>query len=129
VVVEIGDVFLPSDSRINEHPRVIISHPESDPNEVVLVNFTGDDEFYKDDSCIIQPSEHSWLTKPTCISYRDAKLAKESDLDHLIKNGRIRQLEPASNDLIKKILEGAEKTEFLPGKCKRVLERQGLIGS
>lgn len=127
--MEIGDVFLPADLRINDHPRVVISHPQTDPEAVVLVNFTGFDDLYKDDSCILEVGDYAWLTKRTCISYRDAKLAKETDLDALVRRELLRVMPPVSDAVLAKILEGAERTEELPGKCRRVLERQGLIGS
>jgi hypothetical protein len=31
--------------------------------------------------------------------------------------------------VLAKVLEGAERTDELPGKCRRILERQGLIAS
>lgn len=127
--MEIGDVFKLTDRKVNEHVFVVISHPQSNYHEVVLVNFTSYDESRKDSSCVLGPGDHSWIRKTTCISYRDARVASESQLDSLVTTGQLVPLDPASDSLLGKILSGAERTDELPGKCRRVLEQQGLISA
>ena len=65
--MDIGDVYLVTDSRIDNHARVVISYPSLNPNQVVWVNFTGSEGEYRDHSCILEIGEHPWMTKRTCI--------------------------------------------------------------
>ena len=125
--MEIGDVFLPSDPRIDSHPRVVISDPEIAP--VVLVNFTGAEGEYRDHSCLLEVGEYPWLTKQTCISYKDATFVSPAQLELLESSGMFRKLAPVSDAVLKKILEGAELTDELPIKFIRALASQGLISS
>jgi len=125
--MEIGDVYLVTDNRIDNHARVVISNPDSNPNQVVWVNFTGAEGEFRDHSCILEIGDHPWITKQTCISYKDARLVKQSDVDRWVQAGTIKKLVPVSDSVITKILEGAEATEELPGKCQRVLFDQDLI--
>jgi len=62
------------------------------------------------------------------ISYRDAKCVPEADLDAAIAASLIHVLEPASDELLDKILEGAAATDEIPGKAYRLLQQQGLVG-
>jgi len=45
----------------------------------------------------------------------------------LVATGKIRKLEVVSDAVLRKIDNGAEVTEELPGKCQRVLFDQNLI--
>ncbi|MDZ4852861.1 MAG: hypothetical protein SGI77_26540 [Pirellulaceae bacterium] len=106
--MEIGDVYLPTDPRIDKHPRVVISDPDANPEAVVLVNFTGAEDEYRDHSCILEIGEHPWLRKRTCISYKDASLIEQDSFDKLLANKKMTKLQPVSNEVLTKILEGAE---------------------
>ena len=125
--MEIGDVYLPSNKAIDDHPRIVISDPELNTDKVVLVNFTGFDGEYRDHSCVLEIGEHSWLKKRTCISYKDASVVKRADVDKLIKSGGLKLLDPVSDEVLRKILAGAEATDDLPNKCRRILSDQSLI--
>jgi len=131
--VEIGDFFLLSDRSIDEHPYVIISMPDLDPDQVVIVSFTSYNEPYheivKDGSCILRSDDHPWIHHKTCVSYRDGKIVKKSELERLESAGHITFREPVSNGILQRILQGAEQTDELPGKCRKVLEDQDLIES
>ena len=127
--MDIGDVIRSAKVDVNDHTFIIISDPGADPDEVVIVNFTSYDAFYKDPSCQLGKDDHPWLKHDTCISYRDAKVVTDAELEEAKKLNLLIVLDPASDELLGKILAGAELTEELPGKCRRVLERQGLIAT
>ena len=124
--MDIGDAFLLADARIEEHLWIVISLPGSDPETVVIVSLTtlGD---WKDQSCVLRPADHPWIKHETCVSYRDAKCVPESKLDELLKSNQLKPLAAASDELIGKILEGAERTDELPLRCVDVLAKQNLI--
>jgi len=125
--MDIGDVYLVTDRRIDDHAKVVISDPSLNPNQVVWVNFTGAEGEYRDHSCILEIGDHPWIMKRTCISYKDAMFVKEADIDSLVAKGKIRKLDEVSDAVLRKIHEGAEITDELPGKYQRVLVEQNLI--
>ena len=125
--MDIGDVYLPSNRAIDGHPRIVISDPELNADQVVLVNFTGFEGEYRDHSCVLEVGEYNWLKKKTCISYKDASVVKQTDVDKLLKNGALKLLAPVSNEVLGKILSGAEVSDDLPNKCRRILSDQSLI--
>jgi len=131
--VEIGGFFLLSDRDINEHPYVIISRPDLDPDRVVIVSLTSYNEPYheivKDASCLLQSGDHPWIHHQTCVSYRDGTIVKRSQLEEFESEGHITFQEPVSDEILQRILQGAEQTDELPGKCRKVLEDQDLIES
>lgn len=125
--MEIGDVYLPRDRNIDIHPRIVISDPELNPDQVVLVNFTGADGEYRDHSCLLEIGEHPWLKKRTCISYKDASVVKQVAVDKLLENSSLTLLAPVSDEVLEKILRGADASDYLPNKCRRILSDQSLI--
>jgi len=125
--MEIGDVYLPTNRVIDDHPRIVISDPDLNPVQVVLVNFTGFEGEFRDHSCIIEVGEHPWLTKKTCISYKDASVVAQVDVDKLIESGRLKLLTPVSDEVLARILSGAEISDELPNRCRRILSHQSLI--
>lgn len=126
--VEIGDALLLEDKSIDPHLWIVISDPAIDPDQVVIVNLTSHDDPSKDTSCVLQAGDHPWVTDATCVRYKDARIVPEAQLDELIKNKRLRPQEPVSDEMLTKIFRGAELTELLPLKCRKILQSQGLIG-
>ena len=106
---------------------VIISRPEDDPEHVVIVNLTSHGGQENDCSCVLQPGDHSWVRHKTIVRYRDARIAKDAELDKLVASGALKQHDHAPDALLTKILQGAERTLHLPMKCRHILESQGLI--
>lgn len=125
--MEIGDTFLLDDRSIDPHLWVVISDPAADRERVVIVNLTSHDDLSKDSSCLLQVGDHPWVSHETCVRYKDARIVAELQLDALVKRKRLEPREPVSDELLTKILEGAERTEFLPLKCREILRLQGLI--
>jgi hypothetical protein len=125
--MQIGDTFLLHDPRIEGgHLWIVISHPQVDPEHVVIVNLTTQTET-GDYSCLLGPEDHVWIKHLSLVSYRDSKCVAESNLDGLVQSGALVPQSPASDALLKKLLIGAEITGRLPIGCERVLVRQGLI--
>ena len=125
--MEIGDTLLLQDKSIDEHLWVVISQAHVDPDHVVIVNLTSHDDQEKDSSCVLDVEDHPWIKHKTSVRYRDARIAKDAELDLLVKTGALKTLAPASDALIGRILDGAQSTVHLPMKCRAILEAQGLI--
>ena len=125
--MEIGDAFVLRNPKIERgHLWIVISKPQDDPLNIVIVNLTSEAEC-KDFSCTLGTEDHPWIKYSTLVSYRDAKCVPVSTLDALITSGDLISKESATNDLIGKLLRGAEVTGRLPIKCQKVLIAQDLI--
>ena len=129
--MNIGDAFLLTTKGINDHPQVVISDPGQNSEELVVVSLTSyntiSNESRKDGSCILQPGDHPWIKHTTCVSYRDGRIVSEGRLDAMLAARQIELLEPVTDPILTRIIEGAENTEELPNKCKALLEDQRLI--
>jgi hypothetical protein len=125
-----GDALLIPDHEYGgNHWYFIVSDPQADPQRVVLVPVTPW-ENYKDDSCIIEPSEApecSFITHQSCIDFRESRLERETVLSAHIKSGVIRHKPGIGVPLLDKIHKGPQETRFLPGKCRLTLEDQNLV--
>jgi len=129
--MEIGDTFIARDPRVDDHLQIVISDPAQDPARVVLVSLTSYDQFahemYKDASCLLYPADHPWIEHATCVSYRDGRVVSDEHLDDAVAKGLLEKLEPVRDDVLKRIFEGAERTDELPNKCRQILEEEGFI--
>lgn len=126
--MEIGDTFLLRDPRIDEHLWIVISEPQQDSERVVIVSLTSHRED-KDQSCVLDVGDHPWIRHKTCVSYRDTKCVAESQLDSLVQRSLLEPREAATDDLLAKLFDGAEQTDEMPNKCRKVLVDQGYIAA
>jgi hypothetical protein len=124
--MEIGNTYVLQNKSIDEHLWIVISHPEQEAEQIVIVSLTSYGRL-RDASCILGRGDHPWIRHQTVVGYEFAKCVKESDIDLLVASGELIPREDASDDLLRKILLGAERTDAMPTKCQRVLEDQGLI--
>lgn len=123
-----GDTFLikPKDRLFDRHLWVVISDPRTDAQRVLIVNLTTWNKD-KDGACILNPSDHPFIHHATCVSYQDAKIVKDSFLEQCLRSGLIVLREPASDDLVEAIIQGAGISLFLPLGCRDVLVQQKLL--
>jgi hypothetical protein len=122
--VNAGDTFLLSHPY--NHLYVVCSDPALDAEKVVLVNFTTFDP-EEESCCIINIGEHPFITRKSCVRYKDARIASVIALKKLQKTGTIRLREPVSGNLLARIRDGASESDFFPEGCRRILEAQSII--
>jgi len=130
-----GDVILIPDDPRNpqqKHNHVIISHPDKDPVNVVLVPLVTYDGT-QDDTCILETTDCpgcAYITRTSCIEYRKGNTTTLALLEARIRSRVffIRSA-PIGAVAVEKILTGAkDAAQFsLPNKCSLVLSRQSLI--
>lgn len=122
----LGDTFLLYNLEINNHLFVIISDPEQDPHRIATVNFTtwrAD----KDQSCVVDIGEHSFLTHRSCIHYDEDRLFPLDQYNSFLESGHIIPHEPVSKHLLGRILAGAKVSPHIPFGKRQILIEQGLI--
>lgn len=122
--VNAGDTFLVAHPY--KHLHVVCSDPAADTSKVLLLSIT---TFRpkEDESCILVKGDHPFITHKSCIRYKDARVASVAQIRTLLNGGQMTRREPVSAELLARIREGAEKSDFLPEEYRRLLQSQGLI--
>jgi hypothetical protein len=122
--VNAGDTFLLSPPY--NHLYVVCSEPTLDAEHIVLVNFT---TFAQEEEscCIIDAGEHPFITRKSCIRYKDARIAAAAALKKLEDLGQMSRHEPVSSNLLTRIRKGASESDFFPEGCRSILEAQSLL--
>jgi hypothetical protein len=90
----------------------------------VIVNFTAW-RADKDQACVVEVGEHPYISKKTCVNYRDAKKVRASDLDALVASENLKRLAPLSDDLLAKIRKAVPNSR-MNRDCVQLLVDQGL---
>ena len=119
--MEAGNAF-----RFGRHTHlwVVVSDPARDRKHVVIANMTSGG---LDESCVLGPGDHPFIQHRTVVRYDKARIESDADLEKLVSSGSITPDEPVSPDVLKRIREGAAKTDRIPFRCKDVLIEQSLI--
>ncbi|MCG8587614.1 MAG: hypothetical protein MI757_23145 [Pirellulales bacterium] len=123
-----GDTFLIEEpgTSLDSHLWIVLSDPDIDPHSVLLVNFTSFRED-KDQACIVDPHEHGYLSKKSCVNYQKAKVVGVVDLDNLLTNKLIKKHDPLSAELLQKIRDGASNSKYIEFGAWEMLASQGLV--
>ncbi len=108
----------------DSHLWMIISDPTRG-EACVLVNFTSW-RADKDQACIVEPGDHPYVSKKTCVNYKDAKLCKVSELARLVASENMKKSAPLSPELLARI-RGAVPESRMNWDCVQLLIDQGLI--
>lgn len=124
-MARIGDTFRLHNNDIDNHLHIIISDPSLNTN-LVTANFTSW-RIDKDQSCIIEVGEHSFIRNRSCVDYRRENLISLVDYERFLKSGDLVSHEPVSTELLKRILCGAEISPFITFGNRQILVDQGLI--
>jgi hypothetical protein len=121
-----GDVFRLTKGA-DKHAKIIISDPVNFPDKVLFVGMTSWDAL-EDQSCILTVGEHSTVTHRTCITYsRGNAKASNAEIDKMLAAGLLRKFEPATEEVLKRIRQGAILSTRTPGDFKKMLIEQGLV--
>ena len=119
-----GDSFRFADGRDGGHLWLVISNSQLDPVVVVSVTTWRPD---KDQNCVLNVGDHQFLKHKSCIAYDLAKCVSPDKLRLWLDQGEIVIHDPASPELVFRLLDGAAASRRIPIKCRAVLEEQGLI--
>ena len=111
---------------LDDHLIIIISEPARGPERIVTANFTSWRPD-KDQSCLVEAGEHSFVKKRSCVEYRRDKLMTLSQYDAHMASGRLTAHDPVSQALLNRILRGAAKSPYIPLGNRQILVDQGLI--
>jgi len=127
-LAEIGDTFQLRNRHtiIDFHLHIIISDPSQDNNKIVTVNFTSW-RADKDQSCIVDVNEHSFIKVRSCVDYRRDKLISLENYEHCLRSGDLISHDQIKDSLLRRILDGAAISPHIPLGNRKILVDQGLI--
>lgn len=123
-----GDCFFNKAApRLPSHLWVIVSQPDVDEDNVLIVNLT-DVENHHDLSCVLDASDHPGIiTKRSCVAYQFAKITSLARLQEALSSGLLYSRDPVPSETLAKIINGAQETDELRGDCRELLRGQFLI--
>jgi hypothetical protein len=108
---------------------VVLSDPVLNPAKVLIVNLTGQYGYPTEDaSCVLQPGEHEWITKPTLVLYSHAETRTAADLLRYRNSNRVvREYAAFSVPVLRRVLDGAARSPRLAIEFYDLLYDQGFI--
>ena len=119
-----GDTFF-HDRDGKTHLQIVLSDPTINPSRVVLVNLSS--KMYHEQTCIIEPHEHPYPTKRSCIVYRFAYILPLAYLEDGEADGTVVRNEPLSAVLLDRALNGAAQSIYMPMEAWDLIDSQGLV--
>ncbi|HEX8199182.1 MAG TPA: hypothetical protein VF590_01750 [Isosphaeraceae bacterium] len=123
--MQAGDSFF-LDGVAERHLWVIISDPTVNPERVLFVSMTSFD-VTKEDVCLLDAGDHSFVKHKTCIDYSHAREATLTALVRLRDSGRLRPHEPVSAELLGRIRRGVSLSRDIKFRYVELLLDQGVI--
>ena len=115
----VGTVYVSRES--GSHIYVVIS--ERKAGKVLVVNFTDENNFPKDQSCCLSTADYSVLSKPSAIAYKRAKDYDALTLDAQLESAEflVRRHPDCPAEIVAKIVAGARISDFLAPKFLKYL--------
>lgn len=111
------------------HLHIVCNNPVDYPRKqnvpcVLVVNFSSVDETNSHDvSCLVEPGDHPFITRSSYIIYRKAQILHADSIEEKIAGGEYTQHRPCSDELFKRIIDGALASPFTPTRAKRFIEK------
>jgi hypothetical protein len=102
---------------------MVISDPAA-AERCVIVNFTSW-RADKDRACVLEVGEHPYISKRTCVNFRDAKKLRTCDLDDLVASRKLQLSVPLSPAVLAKIRKAVPESR-MNWDCVQLLIEQGL---
>ncbi len=114
----LGDtVVLPKPGAEKEHLWVVVTNPDPNTGEVIMVNLTTQRP-HSDTTTVLLPGEHPFIDRPTVAFYSDARQAKATLLDACVAQKVGRNHAVASPTFIAKLQHGLLASPFSSPKIK-----------
>jgi hypothetical protein len=121
-MLTIGDtVMLPKPGHEKEHLWALITAPDPETGDAVMVNLTTQRP-HSDTTTIIQPGEHAFVDRPTVVFYADARIVNVNTLEEGLRHGVGRQYAALSAKLIQRIQGDLFVSRFTPNKIKEAFK-------
>ena len=124
----LGDtIILPKPGAEKEHLWVVITNPDPNTGEVIMVNLTTQRP-HSDTTTVLLPGEHPFIDRPTVAFYHDARQAKAALLDSSVAQGVGRNHALASTALLARLQNGLLVSPFTSPKIKSAFNAAKAAG-
>jgi len=98
---------------------IICARPGRDDDELIALSVTGRDSYPNPDlSCPLGIGDHPWITKPSIIFYRSFASDTPGGLQQRIARRNVEPQDPVTDDLVRRIRDGAFLSSFSPPDLK-----------
>jgi len=122
-MLTIGDtVMLPKPGYEKEHLWALITAPDPESGDAIMVNLTTQRP-HSDTTTIIQPGEHPFVDRPTVAFYADTRIVDVKLLEEGLRHGPVRQHAALSPKLLQRIQDGLFVSRFTPEKIQDAFKR------
>lgn len=106
-------------------PVSVAGYPSS---SVLLVNLSSIYEGRDVDSaCILQPGDHSRITRPSYVVYERARIDRADVLLEDIESGRNEALEPLAPDVLDRVCMGLVASPLTPPRMRTFYREAGRL--
>jgi hypothetical protein len=105
---------------------MVISEPEMDPEQVLIVNVTTWRRD-KDQSCLIGPEHYELITHNSCVQYPMSRVYPDGHLNSLLADGKIILHSPLSPEVLRMVREGAAASNRMKLAHGQIILDQGLV--
>lgn len=126
-MLTVGDtVMLPKPGHEKEHLWALITAPDPESGDAIMVNLTTQRP-HSDTTTIIQPGEHPFVGRPTVVFYADARTVNVNTLEGGLRQGR--QHTALSAELLQRVQKGLFVSRFTPNKIEtafKIAREKGL---
>jgi len=109
-----------SDTIKSDHLFVICTDELPDGNFLAF-NLTSRD-WDSDQTCVIQPSEHRYVSRPSVVAYKFGELLTPTHIDRLQMLAP-QDYGPVSPNLLQRIQQGALASQETPDRLKNILRK------
>ena len=113
-------LLIPSGPNNKSHLFIVLNDPSED-EEAVLACLSSLHR-RADKTCIVNPGDHPFVHHKSYIDYRHCRTDSIAHLTTLLNSGYVRRMEDASDELVERALEGAERSEHTRRRILKLLE-------
>ena len=104
------------------HRCLIISNPQTNEGQIVLVRLTTDDGTWPDQDCILSPADWSELEHSSTVAYSTCKFGPASaQLAAAIERGVFQEISSPSLEVLRKVIAAGLKARGMPPGARRLL--------
>jgi hypothetical protein len=105
-----------------EHLWVLVTKPDPKTGELIMVNVTTQRP-HSDTTTILNVGDHPFIQRPSVVFYADARLANVTEIAAALARGVIRQHDPFTLPVHRRIQEGLLRSQFTPLKIKNAFRK------
>jgi hypothetical protein len=104
------------------HRSLVISDPESNGGQVVLVRLTTDDGTWSDRDCVLTPAEWNELEHDSTVAYTTSKYGPAVQaLAAAVRAGKFNLIPSPPQAVLRKVIAAAHTAAGMPPAAKKLL--------